>query len=158
MNESETPINQAPFFARFRNEFIVLLMLVAAYAVSLYAPFWFAPPLFQATIWLYIALIFAWVPVYLLLTRGTKRRRIAVYGVIFGILLSSFLCTTTLPITGAASDWLNNLSCEEQPTSAGRVRYGCTIEAFDGPQYNRTYIIEGPRWSPLLFLIEIRKP
>jgi hypothetical protein len=157
MSESETPIKQAPFFARYRNEFIALLLLAVGIAFNFFAPIWLAPPHFEDSTWLYLILIFAWIPVYVLLTRG-KRRRIANLAVVVGFLLSGMWFVITLPKTGAASDWLNGLSCQERPTSAGLVRYGCTIEAFDGPEYNRTYVIEGPRWSPLLFLVEITRP
>jgi hypothetical protein len=45
------------------------------------------------------------------------------------------------------------VDCEQQPTEDGRVRYACTRHAFDGPQFDRTLLLEGLDWLPLLWVV-----
>jgi hypothetical protein len=144
-------------FANYRNDIIVLILLVAGFALNIYAPIWFAPPYFAYTTWIYVVLFFAWVPAYLFLIRPRQRPgRVALF-VILGMILTSCSCMVVRPSSVFAAGVLDNIQCEQEPTDPGQVRYACTRNAFEGPQYDTTYIIQGPNGSPILFLVEIQK-
>lgn len=145
------------FFVNYRNDILVLLLLVAGFILNIYAPIWLAPPNFIYTTWIYVILFFAWVPAYLFLIRPRQRPARAALFVILGIILTSFSCMVILPNSVFTAAFLDTIQCEQQPTDPGQVRYACTRHAFEGPQYDRTTIIQGPSGSPILFLMEIHK-
>ncbi|MFN8373592.1 MAG: hypothetical protein U0694_12055 [Anaerolineae bacterium] len=71
-------------------EVVILLLIIAGIALNIYAPVWLKPPLFEYTIWLYLILFFAWVPVYLLYARRQRRPRFLIVFTLFGMCLSTF--------------------------------------------------------------------
>jgi hypothetical protein len=139
--------------ARFRNDIIILVMIVGGFLLNVYAPVWLAPPLFQYTIYLYLVLFFAWIPAYLLLMRGKRRGRLMFLFVTVAALFTSCACMVVIPRSSFGIAVLDTLECQPQPADAGRVRYACTRRAFDGPQFDRTLLLEGVDWLPLLWVV-----
>jgi hypothetical protein len=139
-------------FRRYRNDLIILFLIGLGVVLNAYAPVWFAPPYLEYTIWLYIALLLTWVPVYVLLMRGTRPRPVILRVVIIGGLLMGCGCMVLKPRSMFVVTVLDSVQCEEQPTDPGSVRLLCTRHAFEGSQYNPTLTLVGPRGSPILFL------
>ena len=139
--------------ARYRNDIIVLLMIVGGFALNVYAPVWFAPPLFQYTIYLYLVLFFAWIPAYLVLMRGKRRGRLMLLFVIVAALFTTCACVLVIPRSSFGIAVLDTLDCQPQSADAGRVRYACTRHAFDGPQFDHTLFLEGLNGLPLLWVV-----
>ena len=43
-----------------------LLLIIVGFLLNLFAPIWLKPPLFEYTIWLYLLVFLAWVPIYII--------------------------------------------------------------------------------------------
>ncbi len=142
----------------YRADLMVLFLMVAGLALNIYAPVWFAPPYFEYTIWLYLIIFLAWIPAFIVLMRRKRQARRIVYVVIGGTLLLTFSCMVVMPRSMFALVVLDTIRCEPLPVDPAHVRYACTRQAFEGTQYNRTLIIDGPAGSPILFLIEAPRP
>lgn len=141
--------------SQHRDDFIVLLVLVGGFVANIYAPLWLAPPNFEYTVWLYLLLFFAWIPVYLRLMRGKRRPRLMLVFALVMMLATSCACMLIRPRSAfAISGFLDSVRCAEQSADAGRVRYTCTRVAFDGPEYNQTLQLEGFAGWPVVWLVQ----
>ncbi len=141
--------------SQYRDDVIVLLVLIGGFFANIYAPLWLAPPLFEYTIWLYLLLFFAWIPVYMRRMRGKRRPRLMVVFTLVMMLLTSCMCMLIRPrSTFGVIGFLDSLRCEEQPADVGRLRYICTRVAFDGAQYDQTWRLEGITGLPVIWVVE----
>lgn len=141
--------------SQYRDDVIVLLVLVGGFFANIYAPLWLAPPRFEYTIWLYLLLFFAWIPVYVRRMRGKRRPRLMIVFTLVMMMLTSCMCMLIRPrSTFGVIGFLDSLRCEEQPADAGRVRYTCTRVAFDGAQYDQTWVLEGIAGVPVIWVVE----
>ncbi len=142
--------------SQHRDDLIVLLVMIGGFLSNIYAPLWLAPPLFEYTIWLYVLLFFAWVPVYVLRMRGKRRGRLMILFVLVVMLVTSCACMTIRPrSTFGMNGFLDTVRCVEQPADEGRVRYACTRVAFDGPESNRTWLLEGVAGLPVIWVVQV---
>jgi hypothetical protein len=139
--------------SQHRDDLIVLLVMIGGFLLNIYAPLWLAPPLFEYTIWLYVLLFFAWVPVYTLLMRGKRRGRLMVLFVLVAALVTSCAWITIRPRSAFGNGFLDRVECAEQPADEGRVRYACTRVAFEGPEFNRTWLLEGLAGLPVIWVV-----
>jgi hypothetical protein len=144
--------------ALYRPAWIVLVLVIVGVALNIFTPFWLAPPNFERTFWLYFIVLFAWIPVLIVLMRGRRRVRQIVYVIIGGALLTGCSFMFFRPRSMFTVAVLDSFRCETQPAEPTRVRYACTRHAFEGSQYDQTLIIEGPTGSPILFLVESPRP
>lgn len=73
-----------------RAELVILLLMVGGFLFTLFAPIWLKPPLFEYTIWLYLIVFFAWIPVFLIVVRRKHSRRFTSVFTILGLFLTIF--------------------------------------------------------------------
>lgn len=129
--------------------------MVGGFLLNIYAPLWLAPPLFEYTIWIYLVLFFAWVPVYLILMRGKRRRRLMGLFVPVAMLVTCFGCMLIRPRSAFGVNlFFDTVECEGQPADEGRARYACTRVSFDGPAFNRTWVLEGVAGLPVIWVVQ----
>ncbi len=140
--------------SRYRDDLIVLGVMIGGLLLNVYAPLWLAPPLFNYTTWLYLILFLAWIPVYLRLMRGKRRGRLMGLFIPVAILVTCFGCMLLRPRSAFAMGVFDTIRCDPQPADAGRTRYVCTREAFEGPEFNQTWVLEGVAGLPVLWLVE----
>jgi|FLYN01.1.fsa_nt_gi hypothetical protein len=140
--------------AKYRDDLIVLLVMVGGFLLNIYAPLWLAPPLFRYTTWLYLLVFFAWIPVYLRLMRGKRRGRLIALFIPVAVLVTCFGCILIRPRSAFAMGVFDTITCEPQPAVEGRVRYACTRQAFEGPQFNRAWVLEGIAGLPVIWIVE----
>jgi hypothetical protein len=143
---------------RHRDDLIVLFLMVVGFVLNIYAPVWFAPPYVEYTVWLYLVLFFAWIPVYVLLMHRRRRLVPILLVAILGAFVTGCGCMVFRPDSTFAVTVLDKIRCEPQPTDDSRVRYACTRHAFEGSQYDQTLTLEGPKGSPILFRVAVSKP
>ena len=142
----------------YRADLMVLFLMIAGFALNIYAPVWFAPPYFQYTFWLYLIIFLAWIPAFIVLMRRKRPARRIIYVVIGGMLLMSFSCFLLMPRSMFAVAVLDSIHCEPLSADPAHVRYACTRSYFESTVHNETLIVDGPSGSPILFLIDTRRP
>jgi hypothetical protein len=145
------------FLKRYRADWIVLFLMVAGFALNVYAPVWFAPPYLGYTVWLYLALFFAWIPAYILIRRRQRRLVSVLLFAILGAFLTGCGCAVFRPTSTFTVAYLDTIRCEPQPTDETRVRYVCTRQAFEGSQFNQAMTLEGPKGWSVLFLVAFKR-
>jgi hypothetical protein len=141
-----------PFLSRHRNTLIVLVVLLVGVLMNVYAPVWFAPPYFDYTIWFYLVLLFAWLPLSLVLLRRTRRPSVVFLAIVIGGGITLCGCTLTHPTSVFGMTILDSVGCVEQAADPGWTEYLCTRHVFEGDRANWTLTIHGPNGSPLLLL------
>lgn len=137
----------------FRTDMLILLMIIAGFALNIVAPLWLKPPLFEYTIWLYLAAFFAWVPLYLIYARRQRRHWFFVAFILLGMCLATFLCMVFVPRSAFALTYFDTIRCEQVDTVEGRQLFACTRESFEG-EGSRTLVLESVEWLPVMWLLE----
>jgi hypothetical protein len=135
-------------------DLIVLALIVLGFALNIYAPIAFTPPLFQYTVWLYLLCFYAWIPVYIWLLRGRRRPALMTLTILVGGIIFSCTCMTIRPNSAFTVTYLDSITCEEQPQPGGRIRYACTRQAFEGEQFNNTFVYDTLPGLPLMWRVE----
>lgn len=140
----------------FYGDLLVLLLMVGGFLLNLYAPIWLKPPLFEYTIWLYLAAFFAWVPVYLVYARRQRRPWFVAAFIVVGMCLSTFICMVFVPRSSFAITYLDTIQCEQLSAVDGRQRIACSRISFEG-EGSRTLVFDSLDGLPVMWLIDDRR-
>lgn len=147
MSENTPDDGKLPAWSRAHG--VVLALMVVGTAVTLWQPFYLAPPRFERTPLLYVAIWLAWLPITILLRPRPTRWGRPVLGLVFTLTVCIALAGLgRLPIGG----FFTTIDCTApQDIDGGKVRYVCTRQSIE----ERTiYTLEGPKDSPLVRLVD----
>ncbi|MFP4321682.1 MAG: hypothetical protein ACLFTK_04445 [Anaerolineales bacterium] len=133
----------------------VAIVTVAGLLLYAWAPLYLMPPNVLLTPWIYIAGVFAWVPMALWVGRRNRgeaaQQGVAV--VLAGLLLSCCLCGLLRPyglaslLSPSLPIGFNDFQCEQVPSPReGIDRYMCSNNGFDA---RIDYEFEAPAGSPV---------
>src|ERR1041384_7019667 len=130
---------------------ISLAALVVGLLFALRHPLWIAPPYLQATLFLYAACGFVWLPLLLLcaLLRPTGKRRIPVILCVTGLLASCLVFSLSGPPAPVGA-FGSPLECHVVSHAADRVRYDCVASRRFVVD---TYHFEGLAGWPIVWLV-----
>lgn len=141
-------------FHRIRADLLVLALVAAGLLLNIYAPLWLTPPLFEYTVWFYLLLFFAWIPVYVVLLRRRRRASLMLLTILVGSLLLSCACMTIRPRSAFGMVFLDLVKCTQRELPAReRVGYACTRRSFDGPEFDRTFYFESLPGLPIMWRV-----
>jgi hypothetical protein len=138
---------------RIRADLIVLALVAAGLLLNIYAPLWLTPPLFEYTVWFYLLLFFAWIPVYVLLLRRRRRASLLLLTILVGGLLMTCACMTIRPRSAFGVVFLDSVECVQQELAGGWMGYTCIRQSFDGPEFNRTFYFESLPGLPIMWRV-----
>lgn len=138
---------------------LILGLMVGGIVLNIFAPLWLKPPHLALTSWLYIGLVFLWIPVYGWTRRGMARPARRVLVMLVGGIMVCFVCAVLGPSLKSifALGFLDRVECQEVDRAGSRVRYECIRIAFEGDtgDEGRTHLnLEGYEWLPVVWRAE----